>query len=71
MSQPKFDAVNFSSDITKEALKKHWGEKIVIATANFIMVQIFIEGLKPKSDNQTGYQMIVWIKFITKLDHFI
>jgi hypothetical protein len=38
--------VNFILDANKQALKKHWGEKIAIVTANFIMVQIFIEGLK-------------------------
>jgi hypothetical protein len=40
-------------DVNKQAIKKHWGEKIAIATANFIMVQIFIEGLKPEIKNET------------------
>jgi hypothetical protein len=38
--------------LTKQALKKHWGEKIAIATANFIMVQVFIEGLKSDIKNE-------------------
>jgi hypothetical protein len=44
----QLDTVNFISDANKQALKKHWSEKIAITIANFIMVQIFIEGLKPK-----------------------
>jgi hypothetical protein len=45
-------AMNFISDANKQVLKKHLGEKIAIATANFIMVQIFIEGLKPEIRNE-------------------
>jgi alpha-galactosidase/6-phospho-beta-glucosidase family protein len=39
-------------EVNKKALKKHWDEKIAIATANFIMVQIFIGGLKPEIKNE-------------------
>jgi hypothetical protein len=41
----QLDAMNFISDANKQALKKHWGEKIAIGTANFTMAQILIEGL--------------------------
>jgi hypothetical protein len=40
------------SDANQQALDHLWFEKIVIATANFIMVQIFIEGLKPEIRNE-------------------
>jgi hypothetical protein len=48
----QFNAINFISDVNKQAIKKRWGEKIGIATANFIMVQIIIEGLKPEIKNE-------------------
>jgi hypothetical protein len=48
----QLDPMNFISDANKQNLNKHWGEKIAIATANFILVQIFIEGLKPEIKNE-------------------
>jgi hypothetical protein len=40
------------SAANKQALKRHWDEKIAVATANFITVQIFIEGLKPEKNDE-------------------
>jgi hypothetical protein len=48
----KLNAVILNFDANKQALKKQWGEKIAHATANFIMVQIFIEGLKLEFKNE-------------------
>jgi hypothetical protein len=46
------NAVNLISYVNKQAPKRHLVEIIAIVAANFIMVQIFIEGLKPELKNE-------------------
>jgi hypothetical protein len=46
------NAVNLISDANIQVLKRPFGEKIGIARGNFIMVRIFIKGLKPEFINE-------------------
>ena len=47
---------NGLSDENKLAIKKHWGEKVCLANTHFIMVQIFVEGLKPELKHEMNKQ---------------
>ena len=48
----QLNANNIITDANKQDLKRHWGEKIAVATANFTMVQILMEGLEPDIRNE-------------------
>jgi hypothetical protein len=56
--QPQLEAINFIFKVYKEAFKWHWGENIAITIANFIVVQIFIEGIKPEMKNEKNVGLI-------------
>ena len=51
-NHPQLDHFNGINDANKAAIRQAWGEKSCISTAHFIMVQIFIEGLKPEIRNE-------------------
>jgi hypothetical protein len=47
---------NGLNDANRLAIKKHWGEKVCLANTHFIIVQIFVEGLKPELLNEMNKQ---------------
>jgi hypothetical protein len=48
--------LNGLNDVNKLAIKKHWGEKVCLANTHLIMVQNFVEGVKPELKHEMNKQ---------------